>query len=339
MHSSPGCRVRLAFTLIEVLVVMGVIGLLVGLLLPAVQSAREAARRAWCVNNLRQLTLASNNFAAVHNGYPSLVTYRDLDPPPKAANRASLHCQILPYLEQTALFNAINFDVPDQYPPSQAAPANTTAAAHPVAGFHCPSDPTAAVSAPGCQSYRGNVGLGEYRPTWPGGVLIDVYPGAFGPTGRVLPLSAFTDGMSNTIAYSEKRVGSGPSSYNPAVDWVDLRIQSKNWSADEWIAVCSSLPPGAADFGRTDSGRIWLLYGAINSTFFTSAAPNSLVPDCGLAHVNGTGIFAARSCHLGGVDAAMADGSVRWFTSSIAVPAWRALGTRAGGEVIDQGSY
>jgi prepilin-type N-terminal cleavage/methylation domain-containing protein/prepilin-type processing-associated H-X9-DG protein len=341
MRPSPSSRSRQAFTLVEVLVVIGIIGLLAGLILPAVQAARESARRMWCVNNLRQLALASNNFAASNNGYPSWVTYRGLGPAPKhIANRASLHCQLLEYMEESALFNAINFDVPDSFTQFTLAPENSTAATHTVAGFLCPSDPLATAAAAGCQSYRGNAGLGEWRSLILGGVLFDFYPGAFGPTGSVLPLSAFTDGMANTIAFAEKRIGSGPGPYNPAVDWIELVSPPTDATVDDWVAVCSSLPPVSANVERTDSGRIWLLYGAIFADFFTSVAPNSLVPDCGSArHLYGSGVFAARSYHPGGVNAAMADGSVRWFTSTIAVRNWRALGTRSGGEVIDQGSY
>jgi len=319
---------------------MGVIALLVGLLLPAVQAAREAARRMQCANNLRQLGVATNNFAAAHNGFPSFLTYRDLPSPLRgAANRASLHCQLLPFLEEMAVFDSINFNVPDQFPSSRALPENETAAGFAISEFLCPSDPSTTTSTTGCQSYRGNVGFGIW-PSARTGLASEATMGAFGPTGRVLPLAAFADGLSNTVAYSEKRIGSGLSPYNPAVDWVDLvDPPDPATGADDWTVICSSLPPSAAERGRTDSGRNWLLYGAIYSTFFTSQPPNSLVPDCGSGNVNGVGIFAARSCHPGGVNAATADGSVRWFASTVAAPTWRALGTRAGGEVLRQGSY
>lgn len=338
MRLSHGLRIRLGFTLIEVLVVIGIIGVLVSLTLPAVQAAREAARRARCTNNLRQLALATNNFAAANGGFPSHVTFRELSPQPDLKMiHASLHCQLLGFLEESALFNAINFELPMSWP-QNIPPANDTVSAHSIAGFLCPSDPLATAASHGCQSYRGNVGLDEIYPVGlkQGRVVTQQSErGAFGPTAEILPLSAFTDGMSHTIAFSEKRIGSGPGPFNPARDWVDgVSLPSSGVTADEWVAPCSSLAPSAVRSARTDSGRYWLLYGSRFTSFFTSVTPNNHVPDCGNAHDNGRGVFAARSYHPGGVNAAMADGSVRWSPSSIATATWRALGTRSGGEVI-----
>lgn len=326
-------RNRPAFTLIEVLVVIGIISLLVGLVLPAVQSARESARRSQCSNNLRQIALATNNFVATFNGFPSFITYHEISPPPRLAmSQASLHCQLLGHMEAATLYNAINFGVvmvsPDAMPPE-----NMTVRGWTISSFLCPSDPLR--TAMGCQSYRGNVGLGDWydvgisRP----GVRRHGGYGAFGGF-QVLPLSAFTDGMSNTIAFSEKRIGSGFGPYNPTRDWVDgVLPPDRVATADLWVSLCSSLPPESAQDAVFDSGRDWLLGGARYSTFYTSVPPNSLVPDCGNKNFNGWGIFAARSDHPGGVNTAMADGSVHWFTSTVATATWRALGTRGGGEV------
>lgn len=166
--------------------------------------------------------------------------------------------------------------------------------------------------------------------------------GAFGRVGTVLPLAEFVDGMSSTIAFAEKRLGSGPGRpYNPTRDWIDgVGVETPGgMTADDWVMLCSSLDAGQMGSAQLDAGRYWLLYGARFSTFFASVPPNSAIPDCGNAHINGEGVFAARSYHPGGVNVAMADGSVRWVASSIAVPTWRALGTRDGGEVVDPGSY
>src|SRR5947208_1078555 len=117
MRPSPGPRRRPAFTLIEVLVVIGIIGVLVSLLLPAVQAAREAARRARCTNNLRQLALATNNFAAANGGFPSHLTFREISPEPDLKlNHASLHCELLGFMEESALHDAINFNLPMSWP-------------------------------------------------------------------------------------------------------------------------------------------------------------------------------------------------------------------------------
>jgi len=152
------------------LVVVGVIGLLAGLLLPAVQASREAARRTQCANNLRQMILATANFASAQGGFPSAVTYRELSPPPSLkTSHASLHCQLLGYMEEAALFNAINFEVP-MGRPQDLPPENQTAAARSVGKFLCPSDPLAVADLGGGQSYRGNDGLDEVRRvSGPGG--------------------------------------------------------------------------------------------------------------------------------------------------------------------------
>ncbi|MGC8644142.1 MAG: DUF1559 domain-containing protein [Isosphaeraceae bacterium] len=336
---------RTAFTLVEVLVTIGIIGLLVGLTLPVVQASRESARRARCANNLRQLILATNNFAAANNGFPSDVTNHLIKPPPNVKlSNSTIQCQLLGYLEQTPLLNSINFNVPMAFPEDIPA-ENQTAATASVAAFLCPSDPLTRAMPYGCQSYRANVGLDEWRTTlWgspPHWVLMRTERGAFGDVGSVLPLSAFTDGMSNTLAFSEKRVGSGSGPYNPTRDWINGVISSwpVEFTADDWVALCSSLAPEQAQNAVLDSGRYWILYGACFDSFYASVPPNSLVPDCGDRNDNGTGVFAARSYHPGGVNAALADGSVRWFASTIAMRTWRALGTCGGGEEVNQGSY
>jgi hypothetical protein len=147
---------------------MGVITLLIGLALPAVQAAREAARRAWCANNLKQLALATQNFATVQNGFPSAAVIRMLQPPPHIKlTHGSLHCQLLGYLEQASLYNAINFGVSMMTLGASGdlvlAPENLTAATQTIGVFICPSDPPATASPYGCLSYRGNDGLDEFR--------------------------------------------------------------------------------------------------------------------------------------------------------------------------------
>lgn len=331
-------QVRSGFTLVEVLVVIGIVSILAGLLLPAVQAAREASRRASCANHLRQLALGTQNFAEANRGFPAEVTFRVVNPSrPFRACVGSLHCQILGYVEQFPLYNSINFGVAmtrvDSFPPE-----NLTAGTRTIEVFLCPSDPLAVADPYGCQSYRGNVGLDEYQALtlrYRTPALQEVETGAFAHAGEILPLSAFTDGLSNTIAYSEKSLGSGSGRYSPMRDWVDVGLMSGHpgISPDDWLARCSALDPAQSNDAHLDSGRCWLLGGARYSTFFTSATPNTLIPDCGNAQMNGQGLFAARSYHPGGVNAAMADGSVHWFASTISLRVWKALGTRAGGEL------
>jgi prepilin-type processing-associated H-X9-DG protein len=149
---------------------------------------------------------------------------------------------------------------------------------------------------------------------------------------RVLPASAVTDGLSQTIAFSEKPIGSGSiGTYHPFRDW------HKRWNplpitAELWLETCSM--PGHLE-PRLDAGSSWMIPGAIYSQFFASAPPNSRVPDCGVETIGGQGVFAARSYHPGGLNAAMADGSVRWVSAGIQADVWRGLATRAGAEILN----
>ncbi len=315
---------RRGFTLIEVLVVLGVIALLVALLLPAVQQARESARRTQCVNNLKQLGLALHAFEAGHGGFPPAVSS---DWPPnggRGVDYFSPHSVLLPHLEQASLYQAINFET-QCLRTEDLDRENATAARQALAEFVCPSDSDP--SGPhGVNSYRANLGLHVSHVV--NGSFWPANDGAFVFDRPILPLSAFRDGLSNTLAFAEKPVGSGEGRYQPFRDW--LLVPGAGGTADQSYAACSRL--STAQGAQLDGGRTWLLAGAIYTGFFTSAPPNSRVPDCGDPSSNGSGLFAARSYHPGGVHAALCDGSVRWFPSTIDPVTWRGLGTRAGGE-------
>jgi len=328
--SRPACG-RPGLTLIELLVVIGIVGLLVGLLLPAVQSTREAARRARCTAHLTQMIRATHLFATQHDGFPPAASLgafgaggrRGRDRP-----RYSTHSLLLPYLEQSNLFATINFDLPVATPEDLSRHGQGTAAAQALEVFLCPSDPRAGASSPmAATSYRACVGIRQYRLHR--GAWQPTDPGAFAYDPRPLRLAAFLDGMSQTLAFSEKPIGSGAGGrFSPFRDWV--RRTRTLATAEEWVGLCSSIRDSAVD-ARTDAGGTWMLSGTPFTLFLASAPPNTPVPDCGSE--SDEGVFAARSYHPGGVNAAMADGSVRWFASGTDAAVWRALGTRQGGEL------
>ena len=212
VHEPP---TRRGMTLVELLVVIAIIGILVGLLLPAVQAAREAARRVRCVNNLKQMGLALQNYARVNDCFPPAWSYSF---PYNSA--LSVHSQLLPYLEHEALYNAINSLVATRrlYDLDEGR-ENATAARTRVASFLCPSDPYSRSWELGPNSYRAN--MGQSKGSMP--EFDDL--GAFSRRGRCR-LSGFTDGLSNTIALSEKPISS-PAGGSPFRDWVDVRRKTE----------------------------------------------------------------------------------------------------------------
>lgn len=325
---------RRGITLIELLVTISIISILIALLLPAVQSARESARRAQCTNNLKNLGLAISSFETAHQGFPRVVT--SLNPGVSKTNVSpySMHCQLLPYLEATSLFNAINlgiiFGLDISFPT-----ANLTISEAGISVFLCPSDPNASA---GKLSYRANIMTGTTSgPSQ--NLLLNNWTGPFG-WDDYLPASMITDGLSNTLLLSEKKVGGGSTSYQSSRDWIDLqRNIDTTTTQDEWLNICSSLDSSYLSGVQTNSGRNWMISGAIYSEFFMSATPNSVIPDCGWKSSFGRGVFAARSYHPGGVNAVMADGSVHWFKSTISKEIWRAIGTRSGGETISADAF
>lgn len=324
-RSLIGSRRERGFTLIELMVVSGIIAILVGLLLPAVQAAREAARRMRCLNNLRQLGLACHQYAGDWQGFPpSSGGYYVPTPPGYGSNAVfwSTQVTILPYLEQRALFDAINFGLPT-IATIDLKLGNGTVVATVVDTFLCPTDPYVRRSPYGANSYRVNVGECAACPHAETGALVP---------NDAIPLANFADGTSATLLLAEKS-SSSPSGFVANRDWIDVGITTA-LSGDEWAALCAQ--QATPQRAKWDYGRTWTLAGGINTHFYTATPPNSTVVDCGddfFSH--GFGAMSARSDHPGGVNALMADGSCRWFTNATNVATWRALGTRAGGEAQD----
>ena len=357
-------KARRGFTLIELLVVIAIIAVLIALLLPAVQSAREAARRAQCVNQLKQLGLASANFESVNTQFiPGYGPY-----PNGGGGRSNVLAQILPFMEQSSMYNAFNLQININL--YGAGTPNDTAQTQIVASFVCPSDPqtqklsnlgyanyvacvgrTAAVEA-GANAYQEantglvgifNVRLDTGQPQWLDAPANTQYNQNY---RRATPVTvaAITDGTSNTALFSETKrsyasvaasVGGFLGGVQPT-DMVNVYIVGS--------VVSTSVAPTCTYLGSGYSTRIYYrgqqyyrnlpMTGYYNHTL----TPNSTLYDCGdssfaMAHI------AARSQHPGGVNVGFADGSVKFIKNSVSLAPWGALGSRSGGEVISADSF
>jgi prepilin-type N-terminal cleavage/methylation domain-containing protein/prepilin-type processing-associated H-X9-DG protein len=328
-QGAAGHRRAGGFTLIELLVVIAIIGVLVSLLLPAVQSAREAARRAQCTNNLKQIGLALHNYESGHGTFPpgwtAYVEEVEDDPHGHAAARRydadpalvgwpgwAWGSMLLTQVEQGPLYNAINFQVPITYP------SNNTIRTSRVASFLCPSDDTpemvpvrdetntTTVTEVSTGNYIASNGVGEIGP-FDG-------KGLFYWNSR-MKLSQVRDGLSNTLAVGERcyklapvtwtgRVPHGYSFKTPASEGGDSRFLS--FAHPAFAMIIGTV--GLEDPPRT---------------------PNNPVahPEDYWSH------------HPGGVNFLFGDGSVHFIKNSISQATFQALGTRSGGETISADAY
>lgn len=335
---------RRGFTLIELLVVMGVVSLLASLSLPAVQAAREAAQRASCQNNLRQLGLALNNYHTNYNCLPSNSTGKVVDERRNLGYDGcySIHARLLPFLDQKVLFDGINFQFgtrPAEFPfrlkprPVDAAKnlPNSTCLNTSLAIFFCPAD-NWSVGWSGT-NYRGNAGVGIY--ILPSTVYTDSGNGLL-PELSTISFAQVPDGLSHTVAFSERLHGSGRSEgFAPDRDAYPLPLMVA--TADDLLLGCEAGSRRFPDEAFPYQGR-WWFWGGRDQTLYTHAqSPNGRIPDCvmGGSIAYSSGMVSARSLHFGGVNAVMADGSGRFVSETIHEQIWRALGSRNGGELVD----
>jgi prepilin-type N-terminal cleavage/methylation domain-containing protein/prepilin-type processing-associated H-X9-DG protein len=335
----PRLRAR-GFTLIELLTVVAVVSTLVALLLPAVQAAREASRRAQCAGNLKQIGLALHHYHASWNGFPVGFLYAFQGASPASSPlqyRWSALAQMAPYLELTALYNALNFDFPIGYKPTGSAslfwpyyPANTTVMATRVALFLCPSDGApapAADSGPCNYAFCSGDGANGGDATGANGAFI------LGPSRSVADLA---DGSSQTAAASEQLLGiAGPYSQPSPTP-----VPSPWARAMARVAAAPLTDPDCAAAGSgwlLNKGAGWWDGNYQNTLYNHYLPPDADRPDCTVYH--NPGWKAARSFHPAGVNALFCDGHTAPVRRSVDLRVWRALATRAGGEVVTPDSF
>ena len=319
-------------TLVEVLVVIGIASILLSLFLPAVQSARESARAASCRNRLKQLTLAAHSYESSHSTFPYTSTAWILDGTRYTA--VSPHMGLFPYLDGTSnsTLSVNSTSIPGwnaTWPPRFTTAELTRLQNEVTPVFICPSDG----ERPGATQFRANLGISIHVLPPSGTVEHTSRMGAFVNGGALSP-EDFTDGLSNTVMFSERVLGDFQTAhYHPFRDFfADGSIVTRT---TDFVRHCRSDATFDPPEQYSYAGGSWLLGGFLNTWYTHVLTPNSTIPDCSTGSVavdGGPGIVSARSMHRECVHAAMADGSVRVVSSTINAAVWSELGTRNGTE-------
>lgn len=348
-HGRPG------FTLVELLVVIAIIGILIGMLLPAIQAVRSAARRTACANNVRQIALALHNYESAHQKFP----VNQVGPGKSnglggfESGHYSWLVSLLPQLEQNNVYYSFDLGINngdgDGYKVSDTHP-NSDAVSTLVPAFMCPSDTPnqnnevilgSANPAPG--SYAANAGWPSYATGFSGeratpgtanGAIPLVHPSS--PVqwhNDKIRMGDFADGTSNTALISERLIQSGNSA--DEIKSGDKRLQS--WHVLEQFEPLSDIISQmknshmhvreSAHIGRSWSSG-WPLAAP---TYMHVQAPNSVTGHYNTSVDEGDFVVTPSSQHTGGINMAMVDGSIRFVPDSVDLEVWWAIGSRDDG--------
>ncbi len=308
------------FTLIELLVVIAIIATLVAILLPAVQQAREAARRSTCKNNLKQFGIALHNYHDTHKVFPAAIIFDTSKSDWWNYTGVSWGAHILPYIEQPALYDRINFNV--QKPATDASNASVRTSDIPI--FRCPTDPgTRPVSDRGPTSYVVCTGNNNSQTVWGGGGTSQNNGNTVMYGNSSTNFANITDGTSNTMVISECLIG---------VKYVET--QTYDYAN---IPFCLENTPTATYNNRR--GTSWFtMYADRGPTFAytTQVPPNGLWDVGSCTRSLSTYNADAQSMHKGGVQTVLGDGAVRFISENIHLPTWQNLGNMRDGQVLGE---
>lgn len=300
-----GCQ--RAFTIVELLVSLAVIGILLSLLLPAVQRVRETARRSQCLSQMKQVVLAVHHYEAAWNSFPQ----HDWD--------ASFLVHILPEIEQAAILE--KFNPYEAFDPLNPNTGRNGLAVLTVPLYQCPSDPS---HVQGGTNYVGNFGYGYQQFDSANGVIVNHM--------KPLRFADVTDGMSQTALLSECVQGNREYAHRLSKIWrTPYALQEAN-QLPQFATLCrETANSGALPFSFRGGGWIESVPNAI---YTHTLYPNDV--SCMNAGSGTLGIFSAASLHSGGVNLVFCDGHASFIQTAIDLPVWRAIGTRHGGESVSE---
>ena len=312
-------RRRAGITLIEVLVVVGIVAVLVAILIPAVSAVRESARRQACANNMHQIGTALNTYTTTFNVLPSGISGKGY----------SVHSTMLPFLGQQSLFNSLNYQLDAAFNKGLGK-ANSTAAFTSLATFNCPSERNLGEKSFATTNYAANGGFGVLKYGF-NGVFID---GTGGDSSyNMIGYHAISDGTSHTAAFTEWVLGTARKDVESGMVAVfKLPKNTVEGAYENFVQNCIDLNEFTTKQARSKPCE-W-----VDGTYGNSIVHFAIKPN-GHSCMNGNslafGAITANSYHSGGVNTLFLDGHISLIPSSINASSWRALSTRSGAEVVD----
>jgi prepilin-type N-terminal cleavage/methylation domain-containing protein/prepilin-type processing-associated H-X9-DG protein len=322
---------RNAFTLIELLVVIAIIAVLIALLLPAVQQARESARRTQCKNNLKQIGLALHNYHDTYRQFPISIGWH-----PNGSQNGNFSDKVflLPYLDRAPEFQGTNFNAPPWDSSGWFGTNNIAVHSKRLPVFNCPSQPFESNGGQANFTYAinvGTVGNGQFTNGSHNGIASFCGPdGGTGPSDPPVTIGSVVDGTSNTAAYSEFIIdGMGTPNKQQVHNWG--AAGANDAAARQSCLGQTALSGRNGTGGNRGASWAWSFVG--NGSVYThTMAPNDQPCHSWTGDWEGNTLMSANSMHTGGVHVLMTDGSVRFVAQTIDYNTWVAIGTRNLGE-------